>query len=218
MKRIVIYGASGCGREVSELIRRINKVETQYDLIGYIDDDPSLTGRIINGTPVLGGNEELEKMLAVEKLHGVIAIANPQIKEKIANRFDDKIIWETIIDPSACISPWAVLGKGNIVEFGVIIGPNVKIGNHCIFLGSDKIGHDTVVEDYVSLMASYNITGHVHIKKGVYMGVGVNIVPSKVICENTFICAGSTVFYDITVAGTYIGNPARRTIGSMVKV
>lgn len=213
MKRIVIFGASGAGREVSDLIQRINKLELQYDLIGYIDNNKNLIGKNINGIPVLGGDDILEEMLAVETLYGVIAIAEPQIKEKIVLRFGDKIIWENIIDPTACISPWASLGRGNIVQFGVIIGPNTKIGNHCMFNASDKIGHDVVIEDYVSVMSSCCITGYVHLKKCVYIGTGVNIIPSKIICENTYICAGSTVFYDITVTGTYIGMPARRTIG-----
>lgn len=38
MKKIAIYGAGGFGREVAFLIDDINKVNPQYEFIGYFDD------------------------------------------------------------------------------------------------------------------------------------------------------------------------------------
>ena len=38
MKKIAIYGAGGFGREVLTLINDINKINPQYQVIGFFDD------------------------------------------------------------------------------------------------------------------------------------------------------------------------------------
>ena len=38
MKNIVLYGASGFGREVAYIIERINKISPTYNLLGFLDD------------------------------------------------------------------------------------------------------------------------------------------------------------------------------------
>ena len=39
MKDIAIYGAGGFGREVASLIKRINRIENQWNFVGFFDDD-----------------------------------------------------------------------------------------------------------------------------------------------------------------------------------
>ena len=38
MKKIVIVGAGGFGREVEWLIKSINQVNPTYEMIGFVDD------------------------------------------------------------------------------------------------------------------------------------------------------------------------------------
>ena len=38
MKDIVIYGAGGYGREIACLIKRLNAVKKEWNLLGFIDD------------------------------------------------------------------------------------------------------------------------------------------------------------------------------------
>ena len=56
---VVVYGAGGHGRETAQLIEDINAHRARWDVLGFIDDNPSLHGREINGLPVLGGIEWL---------------------------------------------------------------------------------------------------------------------------------------------------------------
>lgn len=39
MKKLIIIGASGFGREVAWLVERINKVKETWNLMGFLDDE-----------------------------------------------------------------------------------------------------------------------------------------------------------------------------------
>lgn len=69
-KRILIYGAGDAG----EMLARDVKNNRFYnrDPIGFIDDDPTKTGRLIHGIPVLGTGAQLHEIVAGEQPHEVI--------------------------------------------------------------------------------------------------------------------------------------------------
>ncbi|MEO9078262.1 MAG: nucleoside-diphosphate sugar epimerase/dehydratase [Rhodanobacter sp.] len=67
VKRVLIVGADRAGVELSRDIHRDNR----YVVVGFVDDKPSLRGASINGYPVLGSLEQLQKLVreaAVEML------------------------------------------------------------------------------------------------------------------------------------------------------
>ena len=57
MKDLILVGASGYGREIYDMIERINDRKHVYNVIGFIDDNPEIWGTKINTVPVLGGVE-----------------------------------------------------------------------------------------------------------------------------------------------------------------
>ena len=61
MKKIVIVGAGGFGREVKMLIDQINFNKKQYEFIGFYDDNIE-KGTIINGFKVFGPISELDQI------------------------------------------------------------------------------------------------------------------------------------------------------------
>ena len=210
MKQLVIIGAGGFGREVADTIERINQHEHQYDVLGYADDNQALWNTKINGLKVLGGKEWLKEFSRDRHIFAVMAIANATVKRSLADYLNGCIQWENIIDPSAIISPYAEMGIGNIVQPFVVIGPNTKIGNHCMFNLRTNMGHDAKTEDFISAMSMCDITGGVFIKEGSYLATSVAIVPGVVIGKNAFICAGSVVLKDVEDDAQVIGYPAKR--------
>ena len=81
MKNIAIFGAGGFGREVKTILDRINVVTPNtYNFLGFFDDGFE-KGSIVNGFPILGGIEDLNKVN--ESLSLVISIGDPIIKNKI---------------------------------------------------------------------------------------------------------------------------------------
>ena len=64
MKDLIIFGASGFGREVAWAVERINKISPTWNLIGFMDDAEDIQGNKINGYPVLGKTGDIGEYCA----------------------------------------------------------------------------------------------------------------------------------------------------------
>jgi len=67
-KRVLLYGAGRAG----VLLRKELETNNDYDVIGFVDDDPKKLGRVIHGTTVLGSGETLPHMVARWNLDEVV--------------------------------------------------------------------------------------------------------------------------------------------------
>ena len=209
MKNIAIFGAGGFGREVKTILDRINVVTPNtYNFLGFFDDGFE-KGSIVNGFPILGGIEDLNKVN--ESLSLVISIGDPIIKNKIISKIDnEKIEFPTIIHPNASISyDYVTIGKGCIICEGTVITCNIEIGNFVILNLMCTVGHDTVIDDYCAIMPSVNISGEVHIFPSVYVGTGAKIINLLEIGENTIVGAGAVVSKSLPANCTAVGIPAK---------
>jgi UDP-3-O-[3-hydroxymyristoyl] glucosamine N-acyltransferase len=137
----------------------------------------------------------------------VIAIADPYIREIIANEIGD----ENSINISLGKNySGKIESKGTIVCPDVIITDNVTIGKHCQFNIQTSIGHDCKIGNFVTTAPKVSISGNVTIGDRVYIGTGVIIKEKTYICNDVIIGAGAVVLNDITEPGTYVGIPAKK--------
>jgi UDP-GlcNAc:undecaprenyl-phosphate/decaprenyl-phosphate GlcNAc-1-phosphate transferase len=81
---VVIYGA-GVGGTMA-IREALSNHEVHIRPIGFIDDDPEKSGRVINGYPVLGGLEALESLIAGGRVKGVVVASGkiPMLKVREA--------------------------------------------------------------------------------------------------------------------------------------
>lgn len=83
LKRFLIVGAGNAGES---LLRELHRMPVeQYDVIGFIDDDPAKRGVSIHGIPVLGNVDELPKICKENNIDE-IAIAMPSATAKQLRR------------------------------------------------------------------------------------------------------------------------------------
>lgn len=208
MKQIVIVGAGGFGREVQWLIERINEKEMLWKIRGYIDDGLEV-GTQINGYTVLGGIQTLAD--TKEKISVVCAIGSAKTRKEIVEKLlcNDNLEFPNLIDPSVQMSKYIDIGKGNIICAGSILTVNITIMDFTIINLDCTIGHDVVINSFVTVYPSVNISGCVAIGENVEVGTGTQIIQGINICANTIVGAGSVVVRNIDVAGTYVGVPAK---------
>lgn len=207
MKDIIIIGAGGVGKETALLIEQINRVIPTWNLLGFLDDNIQLHNKHINGYRVLGRVNNIEDF---DNVYTVCAIANYEIKRKIVGRVNrSKIKFANIIHPSVHISSTNILGEGVIIYPGVIMTTNISIGNHVILSPGCGIGHETVIEDFCSILWNVSISGNVKVDTGCLLGTGSSIIQNIVIGRESIVGAGTLVLQNLPQGCTAVGVPAK---------
>lgn len=209
MKKLIIFGAGGFGREVAWAVERINQASPTWDLLGFMDDDDGIQGKQINGYPVLGKTEAVKDY---PDAWFVCAVASSRVREKIVRNMktaNQDIRFGTVIDPGVERSDLVRIGEGTIICVHTILTVNISIGAHVIIDYDCTVGHDAVLEDYVTLYPSVNVSGTTHIGHAVELGTGLQIIQGKTVGDYSIVGAGSVIVKDIPANCTAVGSPAK---------
>ena len=209
MKDLVIFGASGFGRETAWIVERLNKVTPTWNLLGFMDDAADIQGTYINGYKVLGNTDDVGKY---PEAYFVVAVGASRTREKIVSRMKEvnpAVKFGTIIDPSVEMSDFVTIGEGTIICAHTIITVNVEIGSHVIINLDCTIGHDAVLHDFVTLYPSVNVSGISSIGHAAELGTGMQIIQCKTVGDYSIVGAGAVVVKDIPANCTAVGSPAK---------
>lgn len=205
-KDLIIIGAGGDGKNVAEVIEEIGD---EWNLLGFLDDDPEKQGIEINGVPVLG---KIADIARYDNCYFVILIGSPKgsfIKKRLVTELGINLEnYATIIHPSAIVSKYANVGKGSVILPGVTIMANAEIGNHVFIASKTNVGHDTKIGDYVAISALAAIAGNVIIEEGCYIGLNSSIRDGVTIGKWSLVGMGSVVIHDVPAYHVVAGNPA----------
>ena len=193
-KKLMIIGASGHGKVVSEVAKSF------YDIIDYLDD---------NNQKAIGKVCDFKKY--IDEYDFIVAIGNNEIRERITQcllEFNANVV--NVISAFSYISSDLKLGVGNVVMPGCIIQPGCVIGDGVIVNTSATIDHENIIGSYAHISVGSHLAGNVHIGKRTFVGVGTNIINNIEVTGDCVIGAGSTVLSNIIENGTYVGTPAKK--------
>ena len=210
LKKIVLIGAGGFGREVASIIEVLNSIRKQYELLGFLDDGPQYhEGMIINNYPWLGKRDWI--LEHKDEVVCTCTVGNPHVKAKIQRELTEQgVKFETIIAFGGYIGPFTEIGEGCVFYGGVTISTNCKVGDGVLMNQMVNIGHDTVIGDYTTIMPTTGISGECTIGREVNIGGHAFIIPKRKVGDNATIAAGSIVFSNVKAGTTVLGNPAKR--------
>ena len=207
MKNLVIVAAGGCGREVLQWAKDINRIENRWNIKGFIDDNLQALTNVKCDVEILSKVDEYEIQPNDEFL---CCIGNSNVRQMVVEKLKSRgAVFTTLIHPSAVIAETSTLGEGVIIYPYALISDNAVIGEHCIINMYSSVAHDSQLGEYCTISAHCDVTGMCKLGSRVFMGTTANMVPSSKIGDDAYICAGSTVMGHIRTGKKVLGNPAK---------
>lgn len=204
-ERVLIHGAGGFGREVAWLL---SELDPPVAVEAFLDDQEALHGTELNGVPVRPAESHPSGGARA------IAIGSGAVREKIRSRHPEAT-FPVYVAPSVRMSDFVELGAGTIVCAGSILTVNIVVGEQVHINLDCTVGHDVVIEDFVTLAPGVHVSGNVHIGRGSYIGTGANIINGTadaplVIAPGTVVGAGACIIGSTQPSSLYVGVPAKR--------
>lgn len=194
---MIVYGASGHGKVLIDLIRstKIHNV----DLV--VDDNPDI--QEILGIPVL---QEVPTEFLKKEL--VFAIGNNKIRHKLACSGNFNFC-RPLIHNKAVIAEEVSIGNGSVIMANSTINSDTKIGEHSIINTGSIVEHDVKIGNFCHISPGAVITGNVKVGKGTHIGAAAVIIPGISIGKWVTIGAGAVIIEDVPDFATVVGNPGR---------
>jgi len=206
MKKVFIWGASGQGRVILNILREGKK----FKVFGFIDNNPKLWGKKVDGIKVLGRENKLASLKKRGIKLGFVGIGDNKIRRKISHYLRNQgFSLINAIHPAAIISKTAIIGNGTAIMAGAIINTDAKIGDDVIINTGAIIEHDNIIENGVHIAPGVRLAGGVTIKKGTFVGIGSTVIQYKKIGKNSIIGAGAVVLKNLPDNVLAVGIPAK---------
>lgn len=208
MKPLLIYGAGGFAREVLALVRDINRLEAQWEVVGFLSDDANSWGQLLNDVPILGGEAELGNY--ADGVDVALGIGSPVAKRKVTERLrKHRVSWPSLTHPNVVMSSYVDVGEGVVITAGNVLTANIELGDFSMINLACTVGHDCVVGRYSTISPGVNVSGNVKVGDGCDIGTGSSFVQGVSLGEWSIVGAGAVVSKDLPSNCTAVGVPAR---------
>lgn len=209
MERLFIFGMSGFARETNDVAHALG-YQASYIAASAAE---RLQWR---GEELVILEHEIGDF---EGADFAIGIADTGTRRKIAIRYGANLNFVNLVHPAATFGKgqreMIEVRRGVIVCAGARFMNTISVGNFTVFGLNTTVGHDVVVEDYVTIAPGANISGNVRLCEGVWVGANATINQGRpgrllAIGAGATIGSGAVVLKDCDPGGVYVGVPARK--------
>lgn len=190
---MILYGASGHGKAVAEIIREI----TNEGVIFFDDNEFAALPKEIVVAP--------SEMTPEESV--IVTIGMNHVRYEIVTRRGD-YNYAKAIHPRSFVSKSATIGSGTVVMATAVLSVDCEVGDHVIVNTGAIVEHDCVIKAFSHISPNAVICGGVEIGEGTWIGAGATIKNGLKIGKWVVIGAGAVVISDVPDYSIFVGCPA----------
>ncbi len=207
MKKLLIIGARGWGREVHNMLPGCIGFGTDYVVKGFLDDNAQALDGMPGYPPIIDSVEHY-----VPEADDVFVCALGDVKWK--KHYADIILKKggrfiNIIHETVTFGKNTVLGNGCILCEHVGISCDISIGDFVTMQDYTLIGHDAQIGNYCHLGTRTFMGGGSQLANLTTLQTNAIILPHVKVGEGCMVGAGAVVIRKVKDATTVYGNPAK---------
>ena len=211
MKTLFIVGAGSGSREILLLVHRINQAAPQWDVAGFVDEDPKLVGTEVDGVKVYGKDHPFRG----PGYHGVCGVQEPTSRARLLATYVEErgCGLPTLIAPDAVLPRDFVAGPGTVIMPGATISFDVQLGKGVLVLWRATLGHHLRVGDYSTILTGALIAGLCAIGSRSTIGAGAVLNIKVKVGDDALVGVGTTVLKNVPDGQRVVGMPRLITMG-----
>lgn len=206
--RVLGLGAGGHARVALESLRAAGG----YVVAGFLDPREDLWGTLIDGVPVLGGDD----LLAGQFDEGVglvfVGLGSADDTRPRRRLYDLAQTLGmgavTIIDPSALVSSTASVHEGATVLPRATINAGSVVGENAIINTAAVVDHDCRIGAHAHVASGATLASGVQVGDGAHVGAGAVVRQGVSIGEHAVVGIGAAVVRDVEPETVVTGVPA----------
>jgi len=213
--RLIVAGAGNAGLKVLQIITDSHDAgDREYEIAAFIDDSLE-KGSDFYGYPVIGRMSDLDEVEEtvgpLETLGLVSAIGEPNIRVKVLDRIAHRFkIFPNMVHPSAQVSGFADLGKGNVICQNAVVQPEASIGDFNVIKAGAAVGSYSRITEYCTMGTNSVTQCRATLLPGSSMGGGALIIEDVTLGQRSHVGPNSLLTRDLDSDTTVLGVPARR--------
>ncbi len=200
---IVILGTSGHAREVAAIAEAAGDCR----LLGCLGPpDPTRLARL--PVPWLGDDDRLADL--DPDVRYVIGVGSGAVRARLdATLRGSGRPAASLTHPAASLGPRTVRQPGVLIWPGAVLTADITAGRHVHVGANVSVGHDTRLDDYVTLLPGCAVAGSVRLHEGVTIGAGATVIDGIEVGAGAMVGAGAAVVRDVPPHTVVVGVPAR---------
>jgi len=211
MKRLIIVGAGGFGREVLSYCQDCQHQKKEWEIKGFIDDNKvaleSYNYNLLIIDTIKDYSPQPDDVF-------VMAIGFPTINKLIVGEMliNKGAHFISIIHPLARVDKRASIGAGCVIAPWACISCEVNLGDFITINAYASVGHDSILHNGCTISSYGSIAGKAKLGKGVSVGIHGVILPGVEIGDFATVGSGSVAVKLVKPNTMVMGVPAKKIL------
>jgi sugar O-acyltransferase (sialic acid O-acetyltransferase NeuD family) len=157
-----------------------------------------------------GYEQDLDVKTIIKTDYAFPAVGSNSLRKQLVKMMEDLQVKQlSLIDPSAYVSPKAVIGASTLIAPQATVNSMVTLGKGVIVNTGAIVEHECVIGDFSHMAPGAVLAGNVTVGKGVFIGANATVKDGVFIGDGATVGAGAVVLTDIPAGETWVGNPAK---------